>query len=72
MPSGSLHSSDCHGHDFVFNPSCFRKDRIKGQRGESPGRLTVAFRVSCRAGWTVTTEGAALTWATDTKVNQTE
>lgn len=43
---------------------------MKGQRGESPGRLTVAFWVSCRAGWTVTTEGAALTWVTDTKVNK--
>lgn len=41
----------------------------RGKTGESPGRLkakhTAAFRMSCRAAWSVTTEGAAVTRATD-------
>lgn len=42
---------------------------MKGKTGESLGRLkakhTAAFQTSCRAAWSVTTEGAAVTWATD-------
>lgn len=42
---------------------------MEGKTGESLGRLeaehTAAFRMRCGAGWSVTTEGAAVTWATD-------
>lgn len=34
---------------------------MKGNTGDSLGRLTVTFWKSCRAGWSVTTEGAAVT-----------
>lgn len=45
---------------------------MKGKTGKSLGRLTVVFWMSCRAGWSVTTEGAAGTWATDDQVDQAE
>lgn len=69
VSSGSFRSFDCRGHGFVFRPSCFRREYMKGKTGESLGRLkakhTAAFQMSCRAAWSVTTEGAAVTWATD-------
>lgn len=43
---------------------------MKGKTGKSLGRLTVAFWMSCRAGWSVTTEGAAGTWVTDDQAEQ--
>lgn len=42
---------------------------MKGETGENLGRLkakhTAAFWMRCGAGWSVTTEGAAVTRATD-------
>lgn len=40
---------------------------MKRKTGGRLGRLAVAFWMSCRAGWSVTTEGAAVTRAQMTK-----